>query len=254
MTFNRFPIKDPRTVARDIPGFFDVIFPQLTQGIVAYFNKGSQHCCEIESVSEDIISTSTLAHAMLFEIAYVRAEQILNNIEVANWENCLTLAVDRQRRHFDAQLPEILSNTDKEIAELVAINLVEMLSKLSSQYPNEMLVLCPEIPGYLWISSGVGDFAIGENLIEVKCTGRNFGSADYRQILMYWLLSYAHSVEHGTSEWKHATLINPRRNKSVTLTFDELIPVISAGKSKVEILELFTSMVSRDLMKSLQPF
>ena len=29
---------DPRTVARNIPGIFDEIFPQLTPGIVMHFN------------------------------------------------------------------------------------------------------------------------------------------------------------------------------------------------------------------------
>lgn len=41
---------------------------------------------------------------------------------------------------------------------------------------------------------------MGDKLIEVKCSGRNFGSADYRQILMYWLLSYMASIEKDTPE------------------------------------------------------
>lgn len=32
---------DPRTVARDIPGVFDEVFPQLTPGVVAYLNKSA---------------------------------------------------------------------------------------------------------------------------------------------------------------------------------------------------------------------
>jgi hypothetical protein len=60
---------------------------------------------------------------------------------------------------------------------------------------------------------------------------------------MYWLLGYASSVENGTPEWSDGILMNPRLNFIVKLPFDEIIRVIGAGRSKVELLELFSSMV-----------
>lgn len=58
MAYNRLPRKDPRTIAREIPGIFEVIFPQLTTGVVSYFNKKATHCSDLQSV-EDSIADST---------------------------------------------------------------------------------------------------------------------------------------------------------------------------------------------------
>lgn len=102
----------------------------------------------------------------------------------------------------------------------------------------------PVIPGFQWISQGHGDFSIGDILIEVKCTSKNFSSADYRQLLIYWLLSFSGSIEGKSKEWKSGLLINPRLNKVIEIEFNELINFSAAGRSKLEILELFESIVS----------
>ena len=60
---------------------------------------------------------------------------------------------------------------------------------------------------------------------------------------MYWLLSYAKSIEKGTREWSEALLMNPRRNASVRLEITELVDVLSAGTSKVQLLERFLVVV-----------
>ncbi|SDY98157.1 hypothetical protein SAMN05421881_10927 [Nitrosomonas halophila] len=64
---------------------------------------------------------------------------------------------------------------------------------------------------------------MGDKLIEVKCGNRNFGSADYRQILMYWLLSYMASIEKGPLEWTTGILLNPRKNRFIEVSFDDLV-------------------------------
>jgi len=190
----------------------------------------------------------------IIEIAFARGEQILNGISKANWDDCLSVATGRQRHHFDAQLPDKLLPADTKASEWVASNLVAILHSFQTEAPNYKLIHSPEIAGYQWISSGHGDFSIGSTLIEVKCTGRNFRSADYRQVLMYWLLSYASAIEHDTNEWINITLVNPRRNCVVVLPFDEIIEITAAGKSKVEILELFSSMMGDLALKSLPEF
>jgi hypothetical protein len=243
MASERLLANDPRTVARDIPGIFDALFPQLAPGVVAHFNRKSYAAADCEPIPPELVAASSLQRAMLFEVAIAAGEQLIAGNDQIDWDICLRVAVDRQRRHFDAKLPDVLSAADKIAAQWVARNLVTMLNQIKAAGGDEVLVRSPNIPGYQWIASGVGDFSVGTRLIEVKCTNRHFSSSDYRQIVMYWLLGYASSVENGTPEWSEGILINPRLNYIVKLPFDEIISVIGAGRSKVEILELFSSMV-----------
>ena len=99
------------------------------------------------------------------------------------------------------------------------------------------------IPGFQCVGSSVGDFSIGRALIEVKCSNKHFISSDYRQILMYLLLSYCAALETGATEWADGVLVNPRLNRVVRFSFNGLIPIVGAGKSKVELVELFSTML-----------
>ncbi|MDD9999767.1 MAG: hypothetical protein OXQ89_18665 [Rhodospirillaceae bacterium] len=235
--------KDPRTVARNIPGIFDVIFPQFTPGIVIYLNKRIKSSVGIDSTTLEMVNRSVLNRAMLFEVAFARGEQLLSGKASAEWDECLQVATQRQRLHFDASPPESLTDADMAIADFVGHNLAHMLGEIQTENGTAELVHSPRIPGYQWIQSSEGDFSIGTTLIEVKCTSKKFGSADYRQVLMYWLLSYASSIENRYSEWTNCILINPRLNHIVKFSFDEIINFISAGRSKVEVLELFSFVV-----------
>lgn len=243
VTTERLPVNDPRTLARDIPGILEALFPHLIPGVVAHFNRKSRPAAGCEPVPPEIIAASALQHAMLFEIAVAAAEQLMKQDGHLDWDICLSVAIRRQRRHFDARVPEFISEADKTAAYSTAKNLAVIMDELQLDAKGVELIPSPEIPGYQWIASGVGDFAVGTHLIEVKCTNRHFSSSDYRQIVMYWLLGYAASVESGAPEWSEGILVNPRLNFIVQLPFDEIIDVISAGKSKVELLELFSSMV-----------
>jgi len=254
MAYSRLAMKDPRTIAVDNPGIFDSIFPQLTAGVSAYFNKSKVSYAGLEAIPIEVVQESSLKRAMLFEIACARGEQILKGHEKKGWETCLEIAIARQSRHYNALAPQEVTENDYSIADWCGRNLAEMLNSIKSNKSASQITHAPEIFGFQWITSSVGDFAIADNLIEVKCTSRNFGSADYRQVLMYWLLSYAASIAYGTPEWKTAILLNPRLNHQVELPFDEIIRVTSAGKSKVEILELFTSMVGDYALNVLPDF
>ena len=247
MSTERFLANDPRTIARNIPGIFEVLFPQLTPGVVTHFNRESRVVANLEPVPAELVAKSTLQRAMLFEIAVAVAEQFLSGAQEIDWEIGLNLAITRQKRHFDAKLPDSLSAIDKIVTQTVARNLVVMLNQIQEGAGNQPLARSPKIPGYQWIASGVGDFSVGTRLIEVKCTNKHFSSADYRQLVMYWLLGYASSVENGTPEWADGILINPRLNYVVQLPFNQILGVISAGRSKVELLELFSSLVQHPL-------
>ena len=242
MANKRLPTNDPRTVARDIPGIFDVLFPQLIPGVVAHFNRRSRTISGCKPVPEELVTASTLNRAMLFEVAVAAGEQFLFGRNTVDWTEALRVAGTRQKRHFDANVPASLSSNDIVVAERVARNLTVALHQFQAESGQD-LVLSPAIPGFEWIASGVGDFAVGAKLIEVKCTNKHFSASDYRQIVMYWLLGYAASVESDTPQWLEGILINPRLNRFVQLPFNEIIDVIGAGRSKVDLLQLFSSIV-----------
>jgi len=242
MRFFRLPVKDPRTVARDIPGICDLLFPQLLPAIVSHLNREAQPIPGCAYVEDKLIAQMSTNAAMLFEVAYVRAEQMLDN-KVEDWKKCLEFALDRQSKYFDADLPKKLTECDLSIARKTANNLVMSIRYFESGFQNVKAIQSPVIPGYQWISQGNGDFSIGNTLIEVKCSSRNFSSSDYRQILIYWLLSFSSSIEGNTQEWKSGILLNPRLNKYIEVSFDDLVKVAGAGRSKIEILELFSSLV-----------
>ena len=154
----RLPAHDPRTIAREIPGVLDSLFPHLTQGVVAGINRRSASFSELQAVPQQLVESSKLQNAMLFEVAVAAAEQLLDQRESIDWRKCLNDAVERQREHFDAKLPDTLSEVDQQISLWVAQSLVTMLVKFQWE-ANEALVRAPRIPGFQWIASGFGDFS-----------------------------------------------------------------------------------------------
>lgn len=78
----RLPFTDPRTVARDIPGISEILFPGLVPGIVAGLNQTWLELEDIEAVSKVELSKMSLSPAMLYEIACARAEFLLRGEEL----------------------------------------------------------------------------------------------------------------------------------------------------------------------------
>jgi hypothetical protein len=247
MQLSRLPRKDPRTIARDIPGVLDVLFPKLTGGLVAHLNKKMFSFEKIVAVPEALIEQTQLQKAMLFELSSARAEGILRGDEVADWSEYLRSASQRQRHHYDARIPEELREEDIAIAEHAAQNLTSMLASVQAQRGNVALEQSPMIPGLGWVASGNGDFALGPMLIEVKHTERNFVSGDFRQVLMYWLLKYAHCVENTYDIWSEILLLNPRRNAALHLNYDYLLRSASARLNRVELVVLLRSGLSQEM-------
>jgi len=232
---------DPRTVARDIPGLLKEVFPQLTPGIVAHFNDGAR-TVYVDRVAPDLLVASRLQRSMLFELGYTVGEHLLLGSPSIDWDHCFAEAKKRQSVYFDAQPPGPLGQADKAIAETVGRNLWRNL-KDWSRARNEPLVVRPRIPGYEWVSSGQGDFSLGRTLLEVKNTVKRFSAADYRQVAIYWLLSYASAIEGRGEEWHDFILFNARSGEQVAMTYDAFLKVISSGRTKVEILQLFQTLV-----------
>lgn len=237
--------RDPRTIARNIPGILNAIFPGLTPGIVSFYNKLAINSAVIV-VSEESIQASELQKSMLFELAFAAGEQLVlgNN---PTWGECVATATDRQSRFFDAISPSKVSENDQRIALRVADNLAAMVKQVAADC-NSAYGVAPVIPGYRWIDSGTGDFFAGSTLIEVKCIAGNFSTADYRQVAMYWLLSYAAALETENYAWRSCVLMNPRTGKLVNIDFDEFIRLTGGGRSKVEILQAFATTLN-DIQK-----
>ncbi len=246
MPFSRLPARDPRTVARDIPGVLDILFPRLTGGLVNALNAKMFSFPGINPIPSETIDRSGLQKAMMFELSVARAESELRGGEVASWDECLVIASKRQRRHFDARIPEKLEPSDIVVADHAARNLVAMLNSVQAQRPSAILEYAPLIPGLGWVASGNGDFAIGSTLIEVKHTERNFGAGDFRQVLMYWLLRYARTVENDGNMWSDILLLNPRRNAALLVNYEHLLRSASASSNRVELVELLRSAVGQD--------
>lgn len=231
---------DPRTVARDIPGIFDEVFPQLTPGLVMHLNTEAE-TIPVRDLSAELLSASHLQRAMLFELAYSVAENLLRGQPI-DWPNCYAATLERQRVYFDAKLPEHFDDADKKVAELVGRNLADVLQQMSADQELQ-LIQKPSIPGFEWIGNGKGDFALGESLIEVKSTAKPFATSDYRQVGIYWLLSYAAAIEGRGTEWKEFVLFNPRSGKKVQLAYDKFLSIVSSGRTKIDTLQLFQSLV-----------
>lgn len=246
MRVSRLPVRDPRTVARDIPGVLDILFPRLTGGLVNALNAKMFSFPAISPIQKDMVERSRLQKAMMFELSMVRAESELRDGTVASWDECLMVASRRQRRHFDARIPEKLEPSDIAVADHASRNLVAMLSSIQAQRPSAVLEHAPLIPGLGWVASGNGDFAIGSTLIEVKHTERNFGAGDFRQVLTYWLLRYARTVESNCEIWSDVLLLNPRRNAALLINYDHLLRSASALSNRVELVELLRSAVGQE--------
>ncbi|MBU0779877.1 MAG: hypothetical protein KKC72_07495 [Alphaproteobacteria bacterium] len=247
MTLNRLPFRDPRTVARDIPGVLDVLFPRLTGGLVSSLNRTMFSFENIKTISDDVINESKIQNSMLFEISVAHTESMLSGVKSPNWNDSLQTAVMRQRRHYDAKIPNYLEQRDLDVISHASTNLFEMLESIKKQHQGKTLEIRPAIPGLGWISSGVGDFCLESTLIEVKHTDRNFVSGDFRQVLIYWLLKYASSIENDSDAWSDCLLLNPRRNSALIFNFDSLLRSASNNSDRVELLELLRSIVNKDL-------
>lgn len=245
----RLPFRDPRTVARDIPGVLDILFPRLTGGLVGSLNKSMFSFQDIEALSDELVGESQLHKAMLFELSMARAERLLQGDVTPSWDDVLRVAVKRQRQHFDAKIPDVIVQHDKDLATHAASNLVAMLRSAQEQHPDATLSIAPPIPGLGWIASGAGDFELGRILIEVKHTDRNFMASDFRQVLMYWLLKYLATIEHSDDVWTDCLFLNPRRNSGLLFNFDKVLHSASASSSRVELLELLRSVVGDEFAR-----
>ena len=238
---------DSRTVARELGGTFEAVFPMLIPSIVMHLNRtfgtSLQGC---SAVPTELVKKSSQLRAMLFETAVAAAEMKRWSGDGFDLVACVSKAKERQKKYYDAKLSNALSEADKEIVLWVADNLNTMLDHVEFLCCG-VIVAEPSVPGFGWISNSIGDYACGDAIVEVKCSGRRFSAADYRQVTIYWLLSYIRSLEKQTKVWNRIVLLNPRLNVMVHLRSDELIGLISGGRSRMEVVQAFTVLFANDI-------
>ncbi len=233
---------DPRTVARELPGLFEIVFPGLTPGLVAHLNSSSS-ALQDAPVRDDLIRSSAMSPALLFEVACVRADRLVERNEAADdASSCLAEAWRQQSRFYDARRVEAISDQDWSTACLVANSLYQAL-RITERFVGKSIVVRPPVPGCQWIGSSWGDYAVGDCLVEVKCVSGNFSGADYRQVLIYWMLSLVAEIEGRGSAWKEVVLINPRRGLMVDLDLPDLLSIVGRGATHVEMMQRFLSVV-----------
>jgi hypothetical protein len=238
---------DPRTIAREIPGMLDEVFPQLTPAVVGRFNNTAS-ILTVAPLDEGVLQQSTVQRAILFELGCVVGERFIQGASAVDWVDCIDETLQRQKKYFDVKLPVSLTSGDQVLAEAVGRNLSDALGNMAVAR-GERIVISPRIPGLEWIASGNGDFALGRTLIEVKCISKRFSSADYRQVAIYWLLSFASAVEGRGDEWTEVMLFNPRSGECVCMKIEALLAVVSGGRTKVDILQLFQALVGSRLTR-----
>ena len=181
---------------------------------------------------------------MLFELGIACTESELAKGSL-QWEDAKASALIRQRKYFDAEIPGEIAQQDRLIAEKIAQNLTSTLSEVAY---GKKVEIGPKIPALIWVSPGRGDFAFDRTLIEAKCAHKNFSMADYRQALLYWLLSYGAAIEGRDEEWSDCILLNPRSSICVRFAYDALLHIVAAGQTKLEVLQVFRAPV--DCMRS----
>ena len=110
---------DARTVSRELGGLFESVFPRLIPSVVMHVNRTySASLFGLDAIPMELIKRSSLQKAMLFEIAVAVAEMIRWEREEFDLNVCISRAIQRQRKHYDAKLSKTLTESDRRIVFL----------------------------------------------------------------------------------------------------------------------------------------
>lgn len=93
----------------------------------------------------------------------------------------------------------------------------------------------PRLRGLGALTDCYADMAFGTTLVEVKSGERNLRSIDFRQIIIYYVLSSMR--EEGS--YNYCYIVNPRQGYRIFFNFDSLIAAVSA-KPPVEFVAGFS--------------
>jgi len=106
---------------------------------------------------------------------------------------------------------------------------------LPSRQSEEAIMFVPYFKGAGILGPCNGDCQYGNTLVEVKAGERDLRSIDFRQVLIYYVISY---LENFTPRIENVLILNPRQGYRVGLSFADLMSAIS-GLSAVEFTAIF---------------
>jgi len=243
-----------RIFASSFPNFWQELLPLLTPSCVHLLNAGhEEHLInesgkEIEPVEVDEETRDT---SVVSEFAYSLArEAFLRNIPVNEAFDDDDVRNNTQKAIFDFvnryERLDVLPEASLNISELneglkLAIR-YEAFARLHGGA--DKCIFQVPIKGCGFLHSCSADLVIKDYLVEIKTVQRPLAGKDIRQLVVYLALS---SVTHPNT-WHYIGFFNPRRATFHRFQTNELIDLISGGKSLVDLYtELLDFTCSSDV-------
>lgn len=243
-----------RSFASSFPDFWQELLPLLTPSCVQLLNTGHEERLQDAGGRElDPVETNaeTRDAAVVSEFAYHLAKEAFvrtlavrdafddNSIRGVAQVAAFELVNRYEGRNVlpDASLNEAELNEGLQLA-------VRYESFARSQGGAKQCSFQVPIKGCGFLHACAADLAIGDYLVEVKTVKRSLAGKDIRQLVVYLALS---SVTR-PAPWRHAGFFNPRRSTFHRFRVQELIDLMSGGKSIVDVYaELLDFTCSSDV-------
>jgi len=243
-----------RAFAASFPDFWQELLPLLTPSCVHLLNVGhEEHLKDSNHHELGPVDTSdeTREVAIVSEFAYHLARLAFSRgLSVCEAFDDDSAQSTAQEAAFDL-INRYEGRTVLPDATLNAAELEEGL-QLATRYETfaiaqggaKNFVFHSPIKGCGFLNACAADIIISDYLVEVKTVKRTLAGKDIRQLVVYLALG---SVAHH-STWQYAGFFNPRRSTFHRFRVDELISLMSGGKSLVDVYtELLDFTCSSDV-------
>ena len=243
-----------RAFASSFPDFWQELLPLLTPSCVHLLNVGhEEHLKGSNDLELGLVNTSdetrevAIVSEFAYHLAHVAFSRGLSVHEAFNDDSAQSKA---QAAAFEL-INRYEGRTVLPDATLNAAELEEGL-QLATRYEafavaqgeSENFIFHYPIKGCGFLNACAADIVIGDYLVEVKTVKRTLAGKDIRQLVVYLALG---SVAHNIT-WQYAGFFNPRRSTFHRFRVDELINLMSGGKSVVDVYtELLDFTCSSDV-------
>jgi len=243
-----------RSFVSSFHDFWQELFPLLTPSCVHLLNIGhEEHLHDEGGRKIDPVENNkeTRDAAIVSEFAYHLArEAFLKNLSVRDAFDDVSIRHTAQVLAF-----ELVNRYEgKNVLRGANLNAAELDEGLQLAFRYELFVRLQSgakrcsfqipIKGCGFLQACAADLMIGDYLVEVKTVRRPLAGKDIRQLVIYLALG---SVTPHYS-WRYAGFFNPRRSTFYRFRVNELIDLISGGKSVVDVYaELLDFTCSSDV-------
>ncbi|MFA6008032.1 MAG: hypothetical protein WCW53_14460 [Syntrophales bacterium] len=230
-----------RAFAASFPDFWQELLPLLTPSCVHLLNVGHEEHLrssshqELEPV-EDSHETREVAIVSEFafhlaRLAFSHGYSIHDAFNNDSVKNEAQIAAFNLINRYEGRI--VLPDGSLNAAELEeGLQLaIRYETFASTQGGTKNFIFHSPIKGCGFLSGCAADIMIGDYLVEVKTVKRTLAGKDIRQLVVYLALG---SVSHH-APWQYAGFFNPRRSTFHKFRVDELISLMSGGKSAVDV-------------------